>query len=79
MRRHPGLLLILCSGAGCVSDSFQVELDSVRFAKLCRESGLLGGKLTTTAVDLSFTKVKSKVGSSGLGSSLEAWLKVTCG
>jgi hypothetical protein len=36
-------------------------MDSARFAKLCRESGLLGGKLTNTAVDLCFTKVKAKV------------------
>ncbi|GAB4814005.1 hypothetical protein N2152v2_001051 [Parachlorella kessleri] len=42
------------------SPSVKVEMDSVRFAKLCRESGLLGGKLSTTAVDLCFTKVKSK-------------------
>ena len=36
-------------------------MDSARFAKLCRESGLLGGRLTTTGVDLCFTKVKAKV------------------
>ena len=38
------------------------ELDGARFAKLCREAGLLGGRLNTTGVDLVFSKVKAKVG-----------------
>jgi len=39
-----------------------VQMDGFRFAKLCREAGLLDGKkLTTTSVDLIFTKAKSKV------------------
>lgn len=40
-----------------------VEMDGARFAKLCRETGLLGGKLNATSVDLIFSKVKVKVSS----------------
>lgn len=36
-------------------------MDGTSFAKLCRETGLLGGKLNSTSVDLAFTKAKSKV------------------
>lgn len=36
-------------------------MDGASFAKLCRETGLLGGKLNSTSVDLVFTKAKSKV------------------
>lgn len=54
---QPLVSLLLC--LLCVSR--QVEMDSFRFAKLVRESGLLGGKLTTTGVDLAFTKCKTKV------------------
>ena len=39
----------------------QVGMDGASFAKLCRDSGLLGAKLTTTAVDIAFSKVKAKV------------------
>ena len=38
----------------------QVEMDGSHFAKLCRECGLVGGKLTTTAVDIAFSKAKNK-------------------
>jgi len=37
------------------------ELDSGRFVKLVRDSGLLGGRLTATAVELIFSRVKPKV------------------
>lgn len=40
----------------------QVAMDGASFAKLCRDSGLLGGKLNTTAVDIAFSKAKAKVG-----------------
>lgn len=36
-------------------------MDGASFAKLCRDSGLLGGKLNTTAVDIAFSKAKAKV------------------
>ena len=36
-------------------------MDGASFAKLCRETGLLGGKLNSTSVDLAFTKAKAKV------------------
>lgn len=43
------------------ADSRQkVEMDGSHFAKLCRECGLVGGKLTTTAVDIAFSKAKNK-------------------
>ena len=35
-------------------------MDGSHFAKLCRECGLVGGKLTTTAVDIAFSKAKNK-------------------
>ena len=36
-------------------------MDGASFAKLCRDSGLLAGKLNTTAVDIAFSKAKAKV------------------
>ena len=39
-----------------------LELDGPKFAKLCRDSRLVGGKLSKTGVDLTFSKVKSQVG-----------------
>jgi hypothetical protein len=39
-----------------------------RFAKLCREAGLVDGKkLSLTSVDLIFTKAKAKVGAEHAG------------
>jgi hypothetical protein len=35
-----------------------------RFVKLCREAGLIDGRFSTTAADLVFAKVKTKVSSS---------------
>lgn len=49
-------------GASTPRTTSAVELDGARFAKLCREAGLLGGRLNTTAVDLVFSKVRGKVG-----------------
>jgi hypothetical protein len=44
-----------------------VTMDGFRFAKLCREAGLVDGKkLSQTTVDLIFTKVKAKVRFGGL-------------
>lgn len=39
----------------------QAAMDGASFAKLCRDSGLLGGKLNTTSVDIAFSKAKAKV------------------
>ncbi len=39
----------------------QAGMDGASFAKLCRDSGLLGGKLNSTAVDIAFSKAKGKV------------------
>ena len=39
----------------------QVGMDGASFAKLCIDSGLLGGNLNTTAVDIAFSKAKAKV------------------
>ena len=36
-------------------------MDGARFAKLCRESGVQGGKLNSIAIDIIFSKVKAKV------------------
>ncbi|KAK9810553.1 hypothetical protein WJX73_000223 [Symbiochloris irregularis] len=47
-------------GATTPRNTAAVELDGSRFAKLCREAGLLGGRLNATAVDLVFSKVKGK-------------------
>ena len=41
--------------------ALQVAMDGASFAKLCRDSGVLGGKLNTTAVDIAFSKAKAKV------------------
>lgn len=41
--------------------SGQAGMDGASFAKLCRDSGLLGGKLNSTAVDIAFSKAKAKV------------------
>ena len=50
------------AGAGAATPrSSAVELDGARFAKLCRDSGLLSGRLNSTAVDLVFSKAKPKV------------------
>lgn len=48
-------------GATTPRNTSAIELDGSRFAKLCRDAGLLGGRLNTTAVDLVFSKVKAKV------------------
>ena len=37
------------------------EMDGPKFAKLCRTSNLVHGKLTSTGVDLVFSKVKAQV------------------
>jgi len=37
-----------------------VQMDSARFAKLAREAGLLDRRITSTTVDLAFTKCKPK-------------------
>lgn len=36
-------------------------MDGTRFAKMCREAGLLDNRFTTTHVDIIFTMVKPKV------------------
>lgn len=51
------------------SPCLQVEMDGSHFAKLCRECGLVGGKLTTTAVDIAFSKAKNKARQSPRGCS----------
>ena len=47
-------------GAGALSPGTS-GLDGPRFAKLCRETGLQGGKLNSIAVDIVFSKIKAKV------------------
>lgn len=37
-----------------------VEMDGPRFAKLCRETGVQGGRLNSVAVDIIFSSVKAK-------------------
>lgn len=49
------------SRAGAASPSGPVDMDGAKFAKLCRECGLIEGGLTATAADLIFSKVKPKV------------------
>ena len=41
--------------------SVELLLDGPRFAKLCRECGLLGGGLDIVRVDLIFKKLANKV------------------
>ncbi|KAL3132079.1 hypothetical protein ABBQ32_008689 [Trebouxia sp. C0010 RCD-2024] len=48
------------SGSGTYSSPAKVAMDGASFAKLCRDSGLLGGKLNTTSVDIAFSKAKAK-------------------
>ena len=56
-----------CSGLNLlvrVCDTGQankLDIDGARFAKLCRETGLQGGKLNSIAIDIIFSKVKAKV------------------
>ena len=40
------------------------ELDGKGFVKMCRDSSLMDPRLTTTAIDLIFSRVRGKVGSS---------------
>ena len=40
------------------------ELDGKGFVKMCRDSGLTDCRLTTTAIDLIFSRVRGKVGPS---------------
>ncbi|KAK9821282.1 hypothetical protein WJX74_008620 [Apatococcus lobatus] len=47
------------SGTG-PRDAARVEMDGARLVKLCREAGLIGGKVNTTSVDIIFSKVKTK-------------------
>lgn len=44
-------------GAG--SKGGAAVLESAKFAKLCRESGIIAGKLTPASVDMAFTKAKA--------------------
>lgn len=48
------------SGTG-PRDAAKVEMDGARLVKLCREAGLIGGKVNATSVDIIFSKVKTKV------------------
>ncbi|KAL3156386.1 hypothetical protein ABBQ38_000700 [Trebouxia sp. C0009 RCD-2024] len=48
------------SGSGTQSSPAKAAMDGASFAKLCRDSGLLGGKLNTTSVDIAFSKAKAK-------------------
>ena len=57
----------LLAAGGCTlktrsTIAMQAAMDGASFAKLCRDSGLLRGKLNTTAVDIAFSKAKAKVG-----------------
>ena len=55
-------------------------MDSKQFMKLCRDSGIIGGKLNPTAVDLVFTKAKSQVGGCGrCGQHCKLGAVCTCG
>ena len=52
-------------GSGTPKASTQpraAELDGKGFVKLCRDSGLMDARLTTTAIDLIFSRVRGKVG-----------------
>lgn len=48
-------------GLGNVNRPEKLEMDGAKFAKLCRETGLLCSRLNATAVDLIFSKSKPKV------------------
>ncbi|KAK9820323.1 hypothetical protein WJX72_008971 [[Myrmecia] bisecta] len=61
----PAIFRAYCTfGAGATSTlspkPAKLEMDGARFAKLCRESGLLGGKLNSIAIDIIFSKAKAK-------------------
>ena len=52
-------------GSGTPKASTQskaLELDGKGFVKMCRDSGLTDSRLTTTAIDLIFSRVRGKVG-----------------
>lgn len=38
----------------------RLQLDNAKFAKLCRESGVIDKRVTPASVDITFSKVKSK-------------------
>jgi p25-alpha len=48
-------------GLGTIHRPEKVDMDGAKFAKMCRESGLLCSRFSTTSVDLIFSKVKAKV------------------
>lgn len=47
-------------GAGAQSP-IKSGMDGTRFAKLCHETGLHGGRLNSIAVDIIFSKIKATV------------------
>lgn len=38
----------------------KTEMDNKQFAKMCKDTGILDKKVTTTDVDISFTKFSNK-------------------
>ncbi|DBA71896.1 TPA: hypothetical protein ACH3X2_010942 [Trebouxia sp. C0005] len=48
------------TGSATQASPAKAGMDGASFAKLCRDSGLLGGKLNSTAVDIAFSKAKGK-------------------
>lgn len=67
VRLYPDALLCADGQLVTVQIALQVAMDGASFAKLCRDSGLLGGKLNTTSVDIAFSKAKAKVRCSTAG------------
>eukprot|EP00884_Botryococcus_braunii_P021327 jgi/Botrbrau1/7879/Bobra.9_2s0053.2 len=47
-------------GLGTINRPEKLDMDGAKFAKLCRESGLICSRFGTTSVDLIFSKVKAK-------------------
>lgn len=48
------------SGSQLALSTPQLELDNVKFAKLCRDTKIVGKNVTTTDVDIIYKKVQLK-------------------
>ena len=55
------------AGAGGPGAGNKLEMDSKQFAKLCRQAGVMDGRLNSTDVDLVFTKVGVRAWARGVG------------
>lgn len=54
-----GVTVCVCACArACACAQYVADMDSAKFAKLCKDAGLIGRGFTVTDADLIFTKVR---------------------